>query len=278
MLTNDRSYGRRSHLKPRARLQEAHIHSFLKPAWFRAIPYFGILGPGIVILGMLLSAVTYTGVDGQAYNPLNHSISELGHIGVAQLSAVFNGGLILGSLINMPFMIYVGFRTRSRWRWPLAILGGLSAIFVALIGVFPMNYSLPHFIVAITYFALAITLIFLYSILILTRHGQPYPKWMAVPGVIIALMILWLIVFTPDIIDNPNLQERLGTPLDPRPDVYSLAVIEWILAGLTLPWIILMGIHFSKQQPEPDVDRRRAASQFRDLDQLESTEPRGSGS
>ena len=50
----------------------------------------GFLGPAIMILGSLITAILYHGKKGGSYSILNHYISKLGEVGVSRLAPVFN--------------------------------------------------------------------------------------------------------------------------------------------------------------------------------------------
>jgi hypothetical protein len=49
-----------------------------KEIYEKYAPLCGIIGPGIITLGMIISTAAYTGVQGQTFSPLNHMVSELG--------------------------------------------------------------------------------------------------------------------------------------------------------------------------------------------------------
>ena len=86
--------------------------------------FSGILGPGIISLGILISGLVYVGVEEQRYNPLNHFVSELGELGVSNLAAAFNIGLIIGGILNTVFMIYLAIQIEHWIRYPLSLLCG----------------------------------------------------------------------------------------------------------------------------------------------------------
>ena len=66
------------------------------PMYLQIYPVFGILGTGIIILGIIVSALRYKGSQGEHFSILNHFISELGEVGVSPAGLFFNLGLILG--------------------------------------------------------------------------------------------------------------------------------------------------------------------------------------
>lgn len=208
-------------------------------------PLCGVIGPGIIALGMLLSAVTYSGRQAEPYSPLNHFVSELGEVGVAELSVTFNWGLIIGGLITVPFMIYLAAKVNSWMRWPLGLLGVLTAFFAILVGIYPMNNVDPHSVAALTFFQLGMVTCILYSLVILFGKRHDFPKWLALPGLIYALAFASFILF-PDLIPvDLDVQQGMEGFTRDRPDIFALAVIEWIMVLAILIWILLMGIYFA---------------------------------
>jgi hypothetical membrane protein len=208
-------------------------------------PLCGMMGPGIIALGMIISTLAYTGVDGQTYSPLNHFVSELGEVGVSSMSGAFNWSLIFGGLITIPFMVYLAGQIRFWIRWPLGILGVLTAVFAVLVGIFPMNYVNPHTFAALTFFNLGLTVAILYSLVILFSSRQPFPKWLAIPGLLYALTFTWFSFFPSAIPAEIDFEAGMAGFLSNRPDLFALAVIEWVMVLAILIWILLMGIYLT---------------------------------
>jgi hypothetical membrane protein len=213
-------------------------------------PLCGVVGPGIIALGMLLSAVTYSGTQGQPYSPLNHFVSELGEVGVAELSVTFNWGLIIGGLVTIPFMAYLAAQIKSWIRWPLGLIGILTALFAVLVGIYPMNYIDPHTVAALTFFQLGVLTSMLYSLVILFSKRHPFPKWLAIPGLLYVVTFVWFSFF-PDLIPM-DIDFRGGMEgfAANRPDVLPLTVIEWIMVLAILLWILLMGIFLTAHREQ----------------------------
>ena len=101
----------------------------------------GILGPVVISLGILFAGFSYIGIEGQAYDPFNHFVSELGEIGVSDAAWAFNAGLIGGGILNALFLIYLAAQIKHWARYPLGLLGFITSIFGGLVGIFPMNSS-----------------------------------------------------------------------------------------------------------------------------------------
>jgi len=208
-------------------------------------PVCGMIGPGIIAVGMIISTLAYSGVEGQAYNPLNHFVFELGEVGVSSLSGAFNWSLIFGGLITIPFMIYLAGQIQFWLRWPLGILGVMTAVFAVLVGIFPMNYVNPHTFAALTFFNLGLAVAILYSLVILFSSRQPFPNWLAIPGVLYALTFTWFSFFPLAIPVEFDFEVGMAQFLSNRPDILALAIIEWVMVLAILIWILLMGIYLT---------------------------------
>lgn len=225
----------------------------LNTAFEKYAPLCGVIGQATIALGMFLSAVTYSGSQGQPYSPLNHFVSELGEVGLAELSVTFNWGLIIGGLITIPFMIYLAAQVKSWLRWLLGLIGVLAAVFAALVGVYPMNYIEPHTFVALTFFQLGMLTAILYSLVILFGRRHPFPKWLAIPGLLYVLTFALFTLF-PDLIPmDIDFQQGMEGFRANRPDVLALAVIEWIMVLAILIWILLMAIYLTLRRDRQSV-------------------------
>jgi len=215
-------------------------------------PLSGILGPGFIGLGILLSALAYIGVEGQAYNLMNHFVSELGELGVSELAAVFNGGLILGGMITTVFMVYLASQVEHWIRYPLGVLGVIAALSGAMVGMFPMNLLKPHVLAAMTFFNLGMLISFLYSFVFLLSKRHPFPKWLAIPGFLNAATFTWFLNFPSEIDVGIDFQEGMAGLLNNRPDFIPLALMEWIVVLGILIWISVIGLYLV-------VDRKNVA-------------------
>jgi hypothetical membrane protein len=208
-------------------------------------PLCGMIGPGLITLGMIISTLVYTGLDGQTYNPLNHFVSELGEVGVSMLAPAFNWSLIIGGLITIPFMVYLAGQIKFWIRWPLGILGVMTAVFAVLVGIFPMNYINPHTFAALTFFNLGLAVAILYSLVILFSSRQPFPKWLAIPGLLYAFTFVWFSFFPSTIPEEFYFEVGMAGLLQNRPDILALAIVEWVMVLAILIWILLMGIYLT---------------------------------
>ena len=137
----------------------------------------GIVGPSIMGIGMLVSALSYVGSEGQRYSILNHFVSELGELGVSDLAWVFNGSLFIGGLLTTFFMVVLAYQITSWVRYPLGLLSVIATLCGALVGVYPMNNLDMHTFVAMTFFNLGMLISFLYSVVFLFGKNYIFPKY-----------------------------------------------------------------------------------------------------
>jgi hypothetical membrane protein len=225
-------------------------------AWKRIwglAPLCGILGPGIIFVGILITGLAYVGVEGQRYTILNHFVSELGELGVSEAAVVFNGSLLIGGLISTFFMVYLTCQIEHWIRYPLGLLSITAALSGALVGVYPMNYLIPHIRAAMAFFNLGMLMAFLYSLVFLFGKRHPFPKWLAIPGLLNAAAFTFFNNFPTEFEAGVDFQESMANLLTHRPDFIPLALMEWIVILGILIWVSLMGIYLG-------VNRRSATS------------------
>ena len=201
----------------------------------------GVVGPLIIGLGIIISALAYSGNQGQSYSFLNHFVSELGEIDVSDLATVFNGGLILGGICNLAFMIYLASQFSGWIRYPLALLGAAAALCGTLVGVFPMNDLDRHIFVALGFFNLGLLVALIYSLIFLFKKDHPFPRWLAVPGMLNTAAFFIFNNFPPQFEEGIEFRDGMAGLFSNRPALIPLAVMEWIVILGILIWFLLLG-------------------------------------
>lgn len=201
----------------------------------------GLIGPLVIALGSLITALAYTGVEGQAYHPLNHFVSELGEIGVSNLAPVFNSSLILGGIFNAIFMGYLALGFQGLFRWILAGLGLAAAICGGLVGVFPMNALKAHLFFALSFFNLGQLVALAYSVIFLI--SKTHPRWLAIPGLVNTAAFIAFNNFPSQFEEGVNFQQGMEGLLSNRPDFIPLALMEWVVVLGILIWFGLLSIY-----------------------------------
>ncbi len=203
----------------------------------------GIIGVTVILLGALITALAYEGRNGQAYRFWNHFVSELGEVGVSRLAWVFNGGLILGGVCIVIFMIGVARLLPGWFRYVFAVAGLATGISGTLVGVFPMNRLQPHIQVAMQFFNMGLVTMTLFSLYVLFARGRSFPRWFLIPGILATASFAAFLYFpTPGDISGglPTTQALIITN---RPDVWWLAIFEWAAVGAVLGWVLLVSLY-----------------------------------
>jgi hypothetical membrane protein len=198
----------------------------------------GLAGSGIIALSMLITALFYSGRTGEGYSPLNHFVSELGEVGISELAWLFNGGLVIGGVLVVVSMIGLALHIRGWFRYLVAAFGLLTGISGTLVGIFPMNQLDLHIAVALTFFNTGWMITGAFSLYALFGKGHHFPRWLAIPGIITAITFVAFSNYNdPYITSTESLAEILGAA---RPDVWGIAVLEWIVVLCILIWIALV--------------------------------------
>lgn len=198
-------------------------------------PTLGFVGAAAIAFGSLVSAIAYTGVQGQAFSPLNHWVSELGEVGVSGLAAVFNVGLIVGGVAYALFMIALAATRRSRLAVAAAVIGIIAGLAGSLVGVFPMNQIAIHRIVALIFFNLGWISVGLASLDIWRRPEPRFSRWLPWLGALTVLVfIAFLAVYLP-------LLAYTGTD-EGRPAFSTATTLEWLVLAGILAWTLFAAL------------------------------------
>ncbi len=215
----------------------------------------GAAGVGLIGLGMLTSALVYRGRLGEPYSPLNHFVSELGEPNVSQLAWAFNGGLLLGGLFLVVFLVGLG-RWIGGWLGALFSLAGFACgISGTLVGAFPMNNLSPHIFWAMNFFNLGLGCMLFFSILALVgRSGLS--RWLALPGGLAAAAFaafLYLPAPSAQAGQNVDPLAAVSSMLNaPRPVVWPLAVFEWLAVLAVLGWALTVALVLAQGKSTQD--------------------------
>ncbi len=199
-----------------------------------------LAGTTVVVLAVLYAALGYRGKRGERYSLLNHFISELGEIGVSRRAGIFNAGLIVGGLLLLPFVIWLGLALDSVLGWIGTIFGTAAALGVTAVGTFPLNRRQAHILAAMTFFRAGLGMVFFFGLATLFQPAdQP-----SVPKAAALLSLLAVLSFG-SFLALPRLQKPENNPLDPldpdlvpeRPRFWALAFLEWLVFFATLFWL-----------------------------------------
>lgn len=194
----------------------------------------GFVGPTIIILGAILTAMTYTGKIGERYSFLNHFISELGEVGVSDWAAVFNVSLLIGGVCITGFMLGAARIFNNYFGLVFAVIGLVTGISGSLIGIFPMNNLDTHIPVAMWFFRAALTVSAIYAIYVVVSKQGKFSRWTSIPAASISVItFIFLFMLEP--------VSAGGNPLVltiERPAFWPNALLEWGIFFSIMIWVL----------------------------------------
>ena len=204
----------------------------------RFFPFFGLVGSALVCIVILIVGLTYYGQAAERFSPFNHFISELGHWGVSRNAWLFDAALIVSGILFVPFCIGLGIAVRGWWGYLGLGAGVLAGIFLAGVGVFPMNGLGTHIVMATWFFRFGLATTLFFGIAILRQRGRTdVPK----SGSILSLFACATYALFLVLASIPGVAG--GNPLDPatlahRPGFWLLALLEWGVFLGTVVWFL----------------------------------------
>jgi len=169
--------GERRALRAACRRSRASEPCYTPPMSTRLFRLCGLVGPVLMLAGVVVPAVGYQGRSGEAYSPFNHFISELGEVGVSQLAWLFNGSLVVSGVLMAVFLAFLGATSARGWAGRRAGRGGGGPRVVSR-GPVPMNDLHPHLRAAFTFFDGGLVAVALFTVAVLRdRRGRCRAGW-----------------------------------------------------------------------------------------------------
>jgi len=201
--------------------------------------WFGIAGVSIITIASIITGSFFRTATGFPYSPLNHFISELGWEGHSSLAWLFNGSLILTGILFICFLLGLGFSIQNAWAKVAGVCGVITAIFCALVGVFPMNRLPQHSFVAMWFFrgGLATVILFAIAFLVQRRDEIRIPKAASLFSIPAILAFGSFLILAATKADPLSATASLGTLTEPPP-FRILAVVEWGVFIFTILWFL----------------------------------------
>jgi hypothetical membrane protein len=197
----------------------------------------GLVGVGLIVAGIVVSAAAYRGSEGQLYRAANHFVSELGERGVSVLSWTFNLGLVFGGACIIGFVVSLISRLRGWFRFVLLAVGITTGVFATLVGVFPMNNLTAHVLVANGFFYTGLVTMVLFATYVVASRHRELPRWTALPGYF-AAGALFAFLFLGGLIEarvnGGGVSPGFGVN---RPDIWVSALFEWVALAAVLFWV-----------------------------------------
>ena len=207
------------------------------PVTTRRLGVLGLASVGVILLGMIVTAVPYRGYDGEAYSPLNHFVSELGEIAASRLAWAFNLGIVLGGGGLGTFLLLLTSRVSGRFRHTMVVAGAVAGVSGALVGVLPMDYGGTHRLVSEVFFLSGWMVAGIFSWWLLATPAAGFPRWLVIPGAAVVAISLTFIADYSTYVGTDAAARIVN-----RPEFWSIPFLEWAsLLGL-LGWFLCVSL------------------------------------
>jgi hypothetical membrane protein len=193
-------------------------------------PVWGLAGSLVGLIFILTPQLFYEGTLGEPYSMFNHAVSELGELGVSELAWMFNVGLTLAGVLFIPFMIGLGLYIDNLISKIAALVGVFSAVSVALVGVYPMNFIVEHSITAMSFFFSGMVMALLWALAILSQKEVRIDKILSLGG-FVNLAIFALFLFGP--------WEGWGGS---RPEFSMRLTLEWAIYWAIIGYLLILSL------------------------------------
>ena len=213
--------------------------SIPQPRLARVYPFLGMAGTDLVCAVMLIAALAYTGRQGQSYSPFNHFVSELGEVGVSGAAWLFNVGLVVAGLFFVPFCVGLGIHLASAWSYIGMATGICTGIFLAGVGVFPMNRLAPHIFTATWFFRSGLATVVLFGIAFATqkRDSIRVPRATVLVSAVAAAAYAAFLAMA-DLPASGSASVLDTAQVVARPAFWPVAIMEWAVTLSTVLWFL----------------------------------------
>jgi hypothetical membrane protein len=198
----------------------------------------GIVGGSVLAAGSVVTAYAYRGADGEAFNPLNHFVSELGELANSELAGLFNVSLIASGVCFAVFMSGLAASRPSPLRFLAGGVGVIAGLAGSFVGVFPMDYRAQHTFAAMSFFNLGWIAVGLASLDFVVSRDPRFPRWLSVLGF---ATVAAFIGFLREVRVSTNASGGLISP-EVRPAVWALTTLEWLTIAGIVGWVLLAGV------------------------------------
>jgi hypothetical membrane protein len=214
--------------------------------------FFGLAGCLVPAAASLTTAVLYRGRKAERYSPLNHFVSELGERGVSRAAPLFNGGLVAGGLLMIPFFAWLAPAVGGVWGILTAAAGVWASASCALVGMYPMSNVAPHVRAATSYFRGGLVSVLVCALGVWLQPAERVPRGAAAAGaaaaaVYAAFMVVAAIRYRRRLagagamsyLDPARMYEDSGVSGLPlrdreRPRVWLVPIMEWLVFVATV--------------------------------------------
>ena len=213
-----------------------------------SLPWWGIGGSAVMVICSAIAAIFYRGPTDEHYSFFSYFISELGEIAQSEAHWLFNGGLIVGGAMLGVFVLGVGFHIKH-WLGYISMAFGLfSAVFVALVGIFPMDYMDAHAFVAMTFFFYGMVTVIFFSITFLIDKKRIIPPWFSLLGVVVILCFALFLYYPYEpVMPDSDGEFSLDPGVFQRPDFWLMPFFEWLVFFSVLGWMTALALYLKSQ-------------------------------
>ena len=215
--------------------------------------YFGLIGCSVISACCLITAIGFTGYNGEGYSFLNHFISELGMHTESPLSWVFNVGLIIGAPLTLAFLMGTRAMLPSGYATLGTILGLGTGIGGFFVGIFPADVNIvAHAIVAMIFFFGGAVTVLVYSLAILRQKEPRLDKWLAIVGLGVSACFVLFLVDVFGVRSGLSSMASMGDALEYNrpPTFWLIPFLEWLPMIGMLAWLFLTAIDSLKRNPK----------------------------
>jgi hypothetical membrane protein len=216
-------------------------------------PWSGIIGTIVTSLGCFIATLGYKGSSGEPYSILNYFISELGAVHTSELAIAFNLGVLIGGLMLTVFMAGLfGYFTTKIGKFG-SILGTISGICGALVGLYPMDGDIAtHGLTAMGFFYGGMFTVIILTIALFLEKDPQYPLLLKILGIVCAVFFF---IFNVVLGEFASIFSGSNTDIDlnnisldsVRPQgIWWMALFEWLSLMGMLVWIFALSLFFTK--------------------------------
>jgi hypothetical membrane protein len=199
-------------------------------------PLWGLVASLVGLIFILTPQLFYVGSEGESFSMFNHAVSELGELGVSELAWMFNMGLFLAGILFIPFMIGLGLYIDNIISKIAAVGGTYSAVSIALVGVYPMNYLYEHSITAISFFLSGMVMTLLWAIAILAQKEVRIHKGLSLGG-FVNMTVFALFLYGP-----------FGSFGPPRPEFSMRITLEWAIYWAIVGYLLVLSLYVWRKE------------------------------
>jgi hypothetical protein len=210
---------------------------------FAEFAWFGIVSCTIMVAGVFLSTVGFTGMKHEPYSIRNHFISELGDPRFARHKILFAATLVSSGVLNVPFAVGLGLAIGTVLAGIVAGIGIFSSISCCLVGFIPEHKEKAHLAVASCFFMGMAVLMVFFAITIGVHPVPEFPTWIILPTIAVLVVVASFIVNTLRL-DKEELA-RTTRPWDwpnGRPQFWLNLFLEWCAFIAMVSWLWMIAL------------------------------------